>query len=87
MMLLDGSVDGEAVVNNLLCYSIHKLRRCSSGRRLLLALEEHMASILHDTLGILLKLLGCGHMCVRIALVLNVDKADVELGEVLISLK
>ena len=47
----------------------------------MLALEKRAASVLHDMLGLLLKLLGCGLTCLRTALVLNVGEAEVELDE------
>ena len=50
------------------------------------SLEEGTAGVLHDALGLLLKLLGCGLTCLRGALVLNVGEEDVELGEVHVDL-
>jgi len=60
VVLLGGSSDGVAVVNNLLAIVYKQIRRHDGGGRLLLPLEEGAAGVLHDALGLLLKLLRCG---------------------------
>jgi hypothetical protein len=85
-MLVGSSIDGEAMVNSLLATASASSGVHGIDGRLLLALEEHAAGILYDTLGLLLKVLGCGLSCLGEALALDVGEADVEFVKVRVDL-